>query len=68
MRHLSVWQALERRGISTQRIQILCSGGHIPGAVQADYAWAILGDAQKWKDTRIKSGKYILAMEGSPNG
>lgn len=59
MKYLSVTQTVEKRGISTRRIQILCGEGRVPGAVRIGYSWAIPDDAEKPADARIKSGKYI---------
>ncbi|HUM82592.1 MAG TPA: DNA-binding protein [Lachnospiraceae bacterium] len=59
MRYLSITQTSEKWGISGRRIQLLCSQGRIPGATKIGSYWAIPGDAEKPKDARIKSGKYI---------
>ena len=63
MKYLSIRETAERWGISTRRIQILCSTGRVPGAVRIGYVWAIPDDAPKPKDGRIKSGKYIKEMK-----
>ena len=34
MKYLSVTQTAEKWGISTRRIQILCNGNRIPGAIK----------------------------------
>ena len=59
MNYLSVSQTAEKQGISTRRIQILCGGGRIPGAMRVGSFWVIPEDAPKPADARIKSGKYI---------
>lgn len=59
MEYLSIKQTSEKWGISTRRIQILCGDGRIVGAVKIGSFWAIPADAEKPKDDRIKSGKYI---------
>ena len=59
MGFLSTTQASEKWGISPRRIQILCSEGRIPGVFRIGNTWAIPEDAEKPKDARIKSGKYI---------
>jgi hypothetical protein len=59
MEYLSIRQTSEKWGISTRRIQILCSEERIPGAVRIGYSWAIPADAEKPKDARIRSGKYV---------
>ena len=59
MEYLSISQTAEKWNISRRRIQVLCTQGRIPGAVRIGVAWAIPVDAEKPKDQRIKSGKYI---------
>lgn len=59
MEYLSIRQTAEKWGISVRRIQTLCVNGRIPGAVKIGYAWVIPVAAEKPKDKRIKSGKYI---------
>lgn len=61
MEYLSIRQTAEKWGISTRRIQILCADSRIPGAIRIDYAWAIPADAEKPKDARVKSGRYVKA-------
>ncbi len=63
MEYLSIRQTSEKWGISTRRIQILCAEERIPGAVRIGYSWAIPKDAEKPKDARIKSGKYVKREE-----
>ena len=59
MEYLSIRQTAEKWGISKRRIQILCNQERIPGAIKIDSSWAIPTDAEKPKDERIKTGKYI---------
>ena len=59
MGYCSIRQTSERWGISVRRIQVLCTEGRIPGAVKIGYSWAIPANAEKPKDARVKSGKYI---------
>lgn len=59
MNYLSIKQTSEKWGISGRRVNILCSEGRIPGATKIGFYWAIPADAEKPKDARIKSGKYI---------
>ena len=58
MKYLSIKEVSERWGISTRRIQILCKDGRIPGIILIGRTWAILEDAEKPADPRVKSGKY----------
>ena len=62
MEYLSIRQTSEKWGISRRRIQVLCVEGRIPNAVRIDYSWAIPKDAEKPKDARVKSGKYLKIM------
>ena len=48
-------------GLSTRRINVLCSEGRIPGATKIGSYWAIPAEAEKPKDARIKSGKYVVS-------
>lgn len=46
-------------GIKERRINTLCLEGRIEGAVKFGNTWAIPENAEKPKDERIKTGKYI---------
>ena len=59
MDYLSIKQTSEKWGVSTRRIQLLCSKDRIPGATKIGSYWAIPSDAAKPKDERIRTGKYI---------
>ena len=59
MKYLSAKQTAAKWGISPRRIQILCKEERIPGAFIVGNSWAIPEKAEKPKDERIKSGKYI---------
>ena len=59
MEYVSIKDMSERWGISIRRIQILCNEERIPGAFRIGNAWAIPKEAEKPKDARIKSGRYI---------
>lgn len=59
MGYLSISQTAEKWGVSVRRIQTLCATGRISGATKKGSYWAIPEDAEKPKDERIKSGKYI---------
>lgn len=59
MEYLSISQVAEKWGLSARRINVLCSEGRIPGATKIGSYWAVPADAEKPKDARIKSGKYI---------
>lgn len=57
--YLKISQISEKWGIKERRINTLCLEGRIEGAVKFGNTWAIPENAQKPKDERIKSGKYI---------
>ena len=67
MEYLSIRQTSEKWGISTRRVQVLCAEGRIPGAMRVGYSWVIPADAEKPKDARIKSRKYIKKSGNIPN-
>lgn len=59
MEFLSISQVADKWGLSARRINVLCSEGRLKGAMKIGSYWAIPADAEKPKDERIKSGKYI---------
>ena len=59
MGYLSITETSKKWGIGSRRIQTLCSEDRIPGAVRIGNYWAIPADAEKPKDERIRSGKYV---------
>ena len=59
MEYLSISQVSEKWGVSVRRIQTLCITGRIPGVTKIGSYWAIPADAEKPKDERIKTGRYI---------
>ncbi|MBR2949451.1 MAG: DNA-binding protein [Lachnospiraceae bacterium] len=61
MEYLSIKQVSEKWGLSTRRINVLCSEGRIAGATKIGSYWAIPAEAEKPKDARIKSGKYVIS-------
>ena len=67
MDYISIKQLSKKWGISTRRIQILCRDGRIPGAMRIANTWAVPLDADKPKDARIKSGRYIKTKEDRHN-
>lgn len=62
MGYLSITQTSEKWGIKQRRIRFLCSEGRIPGAQKVGAYWLIPEDAEKPKDERVKSGKYIKSV------
>lgn len=59
MEYLSLKQTTEKWGITVRRVQVLCSQGRIPGATKIGFFWVVPKEAEKPRDQRIKSGKYI---------
>ena len=65
MKYISIKETSKKWGISTRRTQILCKQNRIPGVFHVGKSWAIPENAEKPKDQRIKSGKYIKQIESS---
>ena len=63
MGFLSITQISEKWGISQRRIRKLCVEGRIPGAFKMGAYWSIPENAEKPKDERIKTGKYVKEKE-----
>ena len=61
MGYLSIRQTSAKWKISSRWINDLCIEGRIPGATKIGSYWAIPEDAEKPRDARIKSGRYIKA-------
>ena len=59
MRYFSISQMSEKWGISQRRIRTLCTEGRIEGAFKMGAYWSIPENAEKPKDERIKSGRYV---------
>lgn len=59
MDYLTIQEVAEKWGITTRRIQVLCSEGRLPGAKKFGRQWAIPADIEKPNDARIKTGKYV---------
>lgn len=60
MEYLSIRETATKWGCSGRRVQVLCADGRIEGATRIGNIWVIPKDAEKPKDARIKSGKYII--------
>ncbi|MDD6435907.1 MAG: DNA-binding protein [Clostridiales bacterium] len=59
MEYLSISQTAAKWGLSARRINVLCSEGRISGATKIGSYWAVPADAEKPRDERVKSGKYV---------
>lgn len=65
MDYLSIKQTAEKWGICVRRVQTLCTEGRIDGAQRIGHQWIIPSNAEKPKDARIKSGRYIKSKDES---
>jgi hypothetical protein len=61
--YMTVKEASEKWGLSQRRVQLLCVEGRIDGAMKYASVWAIPKNAEKPKDERIVTGKYIKAKK-----
>ena len=59
MEYMTIQEASQLWGITSRRIQVLCSEGRLDGVVKFGRQWAIPVNAEKPIDARVKSGKYI---------
>ncbi len=57
--YMTIKEASEKWGIGLRRINTLCNEGRIEGASKIANVWVIPVDAEKPRDERIKSGRYI---------
>ena len=56
--YVTIKEIAERWGVSTRRVQKMCSDGLIPGVMKFGRDWAIPKDVEKPKDGRVTTGKY----------
>lgn len=56
---MTLKETAEKWGIVARRINTLCAEERIPGATKIGNMWVLLENAEKPKDERIKSGRYI---------
>ena len=63
MKYLAAKEAANKWGISDRRVQILCNQDRIPGVIRIGNTLGIPDNAEKPKDERVKSGKYIKKKE-----
>ena len=61
--YVKIAEISKKWGIGERRINTLCLEGRIEGAVKFGNTWAIPEDAEKPKDDRVKTGKYIKKRE-----
>lgn len=56
---ITVKDVAEKWNISPRTVQILCAGGKIEGAIKFGREWAIPESAEKPKDKRLTTCKYV---------
>ena len=64
---MTIQEVSEDWGMGQIRINTLCHESRIKGASKWGWAWVIPKDAEKTKDERIKSSKYIKSSQGDDN-
>lgn len=67
MQYLSIRRISEKWGLSAKKVNVLCSEGRIEGTIKIGSYWAVPATAEKTKDGRIKSRKYIKNTQGGKN-
>ena len=63
MEFISAEQTAKKWGISAQRVREYCREGRIDGAKRFGLVYMIPDNAERPKDARIKSVKYIKSKE-----
>lgn len=59
MDYMTIKEAAKKWGLSERRVQEICVLQKVPGVMKFGREWAIPKDAEKPKDLRVKSGKYV---------
>lgn len=59
MEYMTIKQAAEKWGLSIRRTQVLCEQKKVEGATKFSNVWAIPQDAERPRDGRLKTGKYV---------
>jgi len=57
--YLTLAEASVKLNVCTRLLSLYCNQGRIKGAQRAGKLWLIPEDAEKPKDMRIRSGRYI---------
>lgn len=60
MDYITLKEAAEKWDVTPRRVNYLCAGGRIPGAVKMANIWLIPKDAEKTVDRRLKKSKTTL--------
>ena len=56
---MSTWDAHLKWGVTKRHAAKLCELGRVPGAYKINETWYIPVDAERPRDGRVKTGKYI---------
>ena len=59
-RYMKIEEASKKWGVTPRRVQAMCGGGRIEGAIQIGREWLIPRNMKKPIDGRTKEGKKIL--------
>jgi len=60
--YMKISDAAKKWEISERRVNTLCLQGRIPNAAKFGTTWAIPVDAERPRDQRITTGKYIKKL------
>ena len=63
MEYLKIDEIAKKWGIGVRRVQLLCAGGKIEGAVRFGRDWMIPKDAKKPVDGRTKAGRTLVGED-----
>jgi hypothetical protein len=63
MDYISVKDTAKKWGVSERWVQVLCEQGRINGVSKFGNVWLIPKDAERPKDGRIVSGRYIKGQD-----
>ena len=63
MDYITAREAAEKWGVTTRRVQVLCTQEKIPGAVRFGITWAIPKDAIKPADGRCKKKNSVCCED-----
>lgn len=63
MEYLKIEEIAKSWGLSTRRVQLLCAGGKIEGAIRFGRDWMIPRDAKKPVDGRTKAGRVFANID-----
>ena len=59
MDYMTLKEAAEKWGVTPRRVNYLCAGGRIPGAVKMAGVWLIPKNVEKPNDGTTKQGKGL---------